>query len=79
MTKKWWQSNTIRLGLATVLGALAAYLSGQLDPGGAAALVVTSLLQILQREWALKKEAAPPGPPANFPSIDAGPGRPEGW
>jgi Zn-dependent protease with chaperone function len=68
MNKRWWQSNTIRLGLATILGAAAAYLSGQVDATGAAALVVTSALQILQREFSLKKEAE-----AAPTLIDAGP------
>jgi hypothetical protein len=56
MDKKWYQSNTIRLGAATVLSALAAYLSGQMDGGSALALGITGILQILQRERALKKE-----------------------
>ena len=68
MEKKWWQSNTIRLGLATIAGAVAAYLSGQVDGVGAAMLAFTGLLQVLQREQSLKKAAAP-GP---FPGIDAG-------
>lgn len=67
MNKKWWQSNTIRLGAATIVGAVAAYLSGQVDAGGAMALAVTGIVQILQREYSLKK--AGPGP---FPGIDAG-------
>jgi hypothetical protein len=57
MPKRWWESNTIRLGLATILGAAAAYLSGQLDLAGAVSLAVTGLLQIVQRERSLQREA----------------------
>jgi hypothetical protein len=57
MDKKWWQSNTIRLGLATVLGAIAAYLSGQMDAGSAAVLAVTGIIQALQREFSLQRTA----------------------
>lgn len=60
MDKKWWQSNTIRLGLATIAGAAAAYLSGQVDAGGAVGLALTGIMQILQRQYSLKKEAGPP-------------------
>jgi hypothetical protein len=58
MEKKWWQSNTIRLGLGTILGAVAAYLGGQMDLGGALALAVTGLVQVLQREYALKQQGS---------------------
>ena len=68
MEKKWWQSNTIRLGLATIAGAAAAYLSNQVDEVGAAMMAFTGLLQVLQREKSLKKPSAP----APFPGIDAG-------
>lgn len=56
MPEKWWKSNTIRMGAGTILGAIAAYLSGQMDAGSAVALAVTGILQILQRQHALKKE-----------------------
>jgi hypothetical protein len=72
MDKKWWQSNTIRLALLTIVGAAGAYLSGQVDVGGAVALIITGILQIMQREYSLKKE--PASPSASFPGIDAGPG-----
>jgi hypothetical protein len=61
--KKWYQSNTIRLALATIAGALAAYFSGELTGAGAAALLVSGILQIIQREYALKKVAGAPAAP----------------
>lgn len=60
------QSNTVRLGLGTVLGGAAAYLSGQMDAGSAGVLVLTGLLQLLQRGVKLGKEGqAPPALPGN--------------
>jgi hypothetical protein len=58
MGEKWWQSNTIRTGAATILGAIAAYLSGQMDAGSAVALAVTGIIQIVQRQCKLKQEKA---------------------
>jgi hypothetical protein len=65
------KSNTVRLALGTILGGAAAYLSGQMDEMSAGALVLTGLLQLLQRGKALKKASkAGPGP---FPDLDVGP------
>ena len=61
--KTFWQSNTVRLGLASVLGAVALYLSGQMDLMGAIALALSGVLQVIQREASLKKERAPQADP----------------
>jgi hypothetical protein len=60
---KYLQSNTVRLGAASILGAVAAYLSGQVDAGAAAALALTGVLQIVQRSIKLAQTPAEPGPP----------------
>jgi hypothetical protein len=69
--KEYLQSNTVRLALATILGAGIAYLNGQVDGAGAGLLILTGLLQLLQRTVKIRKEGKPPRP-GEFPGIDAG-------
>ncbi|MBW1991808.1 MAG: hypothetical protein JRI59_06780 [Deltaproteobacteria bacterium] len=48
--RPWWlESNTVRLGAATILGAVIAWLTGQETGLGAVVLALTGILQILQR------------------------------
>ncbi|MCX5888078.1 MAG: hypothetical protein NTY36_01335 [Deltaproteobacteria bacterium] len=73
MMNKYLQSNTVRVGLLSVLAATTAYLSGQVDAAGALLLVITAVAQIIQRTLKLNKDGTP-APPEEFPGIDAGPG-----
>jgi hypothetical protein len=70
MTEKWYQSKTVWAGAGQILAGVSGYCSGQMDPTGAAALVLSGVYQIIQRVMALKKAGqATPGP---FPGVDAG-------
>jgi len=71
--KKYLQSNTVRLGLAAILAGITAYLSGQVDAGGALLLVLTGVIQVIQRSIKLNKDGTS-AVPGEFPGIDAGPG-----
>jgi len=49
------KSKTIWIGVATVIvGALYAYLNGGADLGGAAIMIITGVVQIIQRTYTLK-------------------------
>ncbi len=54
------QSNTIRLGAVQILSGVAGYLSGQMDVTAAGVLVVTGIIQIVQRLISMRNEAAQP-------------------
>lgn len=49
------KSKTIWIGVATVIvGAIYAYLKGDADPGGATIMIITGIVQIIQRTYTLK-------------------------
>lgn len=58
--KNFWerlkQSNTIRLGFGQVIGSVIAVLGGELSWRQGAVVALIGVLQIIQREWKLKKE-----------------------
>lgn len=47
--KKWYQSKTINANLVLILGAVSAFLSGEVSGEAAIATVVTNLINILLR------------------------------
>jgi hypothetical protein len=60
--EKYWelakQSNTVRLGFGQVIGAALAVLGGELSWRQGGVVAAIGVLQIIQREWKLKKEEA---------------------
>lgn len=62
-------SNTIRLASVQILSGIAGYLGGQMDAAAAGVLVVTGVIQIVQRLISMRAEAAQAGPEAapSFP------------
>lgn len=50
------QSNTVRLGVGQVIGSVIAVLGGELTWRQGGIVAAIGVLQVIQREWKLKRE-----------------------